>query len=305
MARERASIGVEIWGDADFRNLTPQAQSLWMKLYTHPALNYCGVVDFHPGRLAALSLEQTPLDIMVAAQELSTKHWIVVDQDTDEVMVRGFIRHDELLKQWRLAISAAKAYAGIGSNKIRAVVVNEVLRYRKENPDLRAWDEPLVKALLRQPAVDVRDTDTELRLPHGQGFDFPFGPDDGHRLDQASGQRLPQTPPEPQTGRTPSPAPTPTPAPGSNDPADAAGTDSSIASTARARVSRLRVDFAKVQRLLEQQAHEPVRDELVLEVVTRVIARARHRDGDRTGVVLRSLREDWPEWSRLVFQAAS
>lgn len=301
MARERASIGVEIWGDADFRNLTPQAQALWLKLYTHPALNYCGVVDFHLGRLAALSLEQTALDVMVAAQELSTKRWIVVDQDTDEVLVRGFLRHDELLKQWRLAISAAKAYAGIGSNKIRAVVINEVLRYRRENPDLRAWDEPMVKGLLKQPAVEVNELDPELRLPDGQGFAFPFDPDDGHRF----GQRLPQTLVEATTGRTPAPAPAPTPAPGSNDPADADGTDFSTTSTARARVARLRVDFGKVHELLEKQAEDAVPEEKVLLVVTQIVGRARPRDGDRTGLVLHALRTEWSEWSRLVFQEAS
>jgi hypothetical protein len=301
MARERASIGVEIWGDADFRNLTPQAQALWMKLYTHPALNYCGVVDFHLGRLAALSLEQTPLDVMVAAQELSTKYWIVVDQDTDEVLVRGFLRHDDLLKQWRLAISAAKAYAGIGSNKIRSVVVNEIIRYRRENPDLRAWDEGIVKGLLKQPATDVREFDTELRLPDGQGFAYPFDPTDG----PSYGQRLPQTPPKPQTGRTPAPAPTPTPAPGSNDPAEADGTDFPATSTARARVARLRVDFTKVHQLLERQAEDAVPEEKVLLVVTQILGRARPREGDRTGLVLHAIRTEWSEWSRLVFQEAS
>jgi hypothetical protein len=89
MAREKTAINVDIWGDADFRNLTAQAQSLYFKLMSHPKLDYCGVVEFHPGRLAALSREQTAGDVMVAAQELSQTFYCVFDQDTDEVMVRG------------------------------------------------------------------------------------------------------------------------------------------------------------------------------------------------------------------------
>jgi hypothetical protein len=60
VAREKTAINVDIWGDADFRNLTAQAQSLYFKLMSHPKLDYCGVVEFHPGRLAALSRTSQP-----------------------------------------------------------------------------------------------------------------------------------------------------------------------------------------------------------------------------------------------------
>lgn len=170
MARDRASITVDIWADGDFRELTAAAQALWFKLYSHPQLSYCGVVDFHPGRLAALSKEQTADDVIIAAQELSDKWWCVFDQGTDEVLVRGFLRKDGLLRQPKLAVSAAKAFAAVASNKLRAVIVAEVARYKKENPDLGAWDQTAVKVLLKQEAVEVQQTETGLvweafRLP--------------------------------------------------------------------------------------------------------------------------------------------
>lgn len=180
MGRERASINIDIWGDADFRSLTPLAQSLYFKLMSHPKLDYCGVVEFHPGRLAAMSREQTADQVIVAAQELSDSFYCVFDQSTDEVMVRGFLRHDGVLMQPRLAVSAAKAYAAIASNKIRAVVVHEVLRFKKENPDLAAWEKPQMKTLTKQESVSVKNTTTELEwsgfLAYGQGY--------GHRSDE-------------------------------------------------------------------------------------------------------------------------
>lgn len=167
MARDRATINIDIWSDADFRDLTFGAQSLYFKLTTHSKLDYAGCVEFHPGRLAAMSREMTSGDVMVAAQELSDKWYCVFDQTTDEALVRSFVRHDGLMKQPRLAVSMAKAYGAIASNKIRAVVVHELQRFKKQNPDLAAWEKPQVMTVLKQPAVAVRETKTEL------SWDFP------------------------------------------------------------------------------------------------------------------------------------
>jgi hypothetical protein len=167
MARERATINIDIWSDADFRNLTAPAQSLYFKLVSHPKLDYCGCVEFHPGRLAAMSKEQSSGDIMIAAQELADTFFCVFDQSTDEALVRSFLRHDGLMKQPRLAVSAAKAYGAIASNKIRAVVVHELQRLKKKEPDLAAWEKPQVMTILKQPSVAVRETKTELT------WDFP------------------------------------------------------------------------------------------------------------------------------------
>lgn len=173
MARERATINVDIWSDDDFRDLTAQAQSLYFKLVSHPRLDYCGCVEFHPGRLAAMSREMTAGDVMIAAQELSDKFFCVFDQSTDEVLVRSFVRHDGLLKQPRLAVSVTKAYGGIASNKIRAVIVSELLRLKKKNPELAAWEKPQMLTVLKQNAVRVRETRTDLEWDF-PGF-LPFG----------------------------------------------------------------------------------------------------------------------------------
>jgi len=198
MARERATINIDIWSDADFRDLTDPAQSLYFKLTTHPKLDYCGVTEFHPGRLAATSKEQTAEQVILAAQELSDHYFIVVDQDTDEVLVRSFLRHDGLLRQPRLAVSAAKAYAAIASNKIRAVVVHELNRYRRENPDLTAWEKPQMKTVLKQPSVYVRETETTLSWTFGTAY----GEASGLASDQSYGEASDESHGNATTGAT-------------------------------------------------------------------------------------------------------
>lgn len=191
MAREKASINLEVWADTSFRALTAPAQGLYFKLMSHPKLDYCGVTEFHPGRLAALSNEQTVDEVMIAASELSETHWIVVDQETDEVMVRGYLRHDGVLRQPRLAVSCALAYSAVASNKIRAVIVHEIQRFKRENPELPAWDKPQMKTLLKQESADVRETVTELVwVPVTESVARLFGQGYGQGSDETLGNPM-------------------------------------------------------------------------------------------------------------------
>jgi hypothetical protein len=45
MAREFGRVNVTIWQDPDWRALPFPAQHLYLLLWTHPLLTYCGVLD--------------------------------------------------------------------------------------------------------------------------------------------------------------------------------------------------------------------------------------------------------------------
>lgn len=173
MAREYAQIGTGLWLSDEWRSLTPPAQHLFMLVLSDPELSYAGVTDWKPARLVQRAAEWSVPELMGAAGELSAAFWLVFDQETDEVMVRSFLRHDSLLKQPRMAVSMANAFAAIGSNKLRAAVVFELARLRKERPDLPAWDKPQVKTVLRQRGVNPKEMDTDLDMPLGIGL--PIG----------------------------------------------------------------------------------------------------------------------------------
>jgi hypothetical protein len=40
--RDHARVNLDIWGDDDWRDLTPPAQHLYFTLYTDPELSFCG-----------------------------------------------------------------------------------------------------------------------------------------------------------------------------------------------------------------------------------------------------------------------
>lgn len=139
-------------------------------MLTDPQLSYAGVTDWKAARIAQRASEWSVPVIMRAAVELSYARFLVFDQDTEEVLGRSYMRHDGLLAQPRMAVSVAKAFSVIGSNRLRAVVVHELLRFKRENPSLEGWEKPQMKTVLRQSAVDPKTLDPDLDMPQGSDF---------------------------------------------------------------------------------------------------------------------------------------
>lgn len=165
MARDRANIRTDMLADDDFRSLSMPAQHLYLMLLIHPTLNYAGVADWRAGRLAAMTAGVTREVIEVAAGELASKHFVHVDEDTEEVLIRSFVRHDGLLKQYRLPVSMAKDYAGIASPDIRMFFAHELKRLNDEMPDEKCWDDERVQKILSAPSKDMK----ELTYAEGYG----------------------------------------------------------------------------------------------------------------------------------------
>lgn len=220
MARRYAQVRPDMWLDDDWRSLTPHAQHLYLVLLTDPGLSYAGVAEWKPGRLRQRANEWNATDLIIAAQECSDRHFLIFDDETEEVSVRSFLRHDGLMKQPRMAVSMALAFGQIGSNKIRAAVVHELQRLKRENPDWEAWTKPQVMTVLKQNAVNPRDMVTDLAIP--------LGMDLGMRLPLGLGQS------QPSVSASPTPAPTPTPSPAPSSKEDAVPLSASYPQAVRA-----------------------------------------------------------------------
>lgn len=157
MAREHANIRLDMWGDTDWRALTRDAQWLYELLLTHPDTNRAGVSDWRPGRLAKMATGTTAADVRRMGEELERRHFIVVDDDTEEVLVRSYVKYDGVLKQPNLTITMANDWAGVASPRLRAVVAFEVQRLRSARPDLPGWkSEKHIQTLLTAQGVDVK-----------------------------------------------------------------------------------------------------------------------------------------------------
>jgi hypothetical protein len=152
MARTFAMTRVAIWGDDEFLDLSPMAQWLYWHLMSHPDLSYCGVTDWRPGRIVPKAAGLTLEVVESAADELAEARYIVIDEGTEEVLIRSFMRNDGLLKQTNMGAAVAKAYAAVASREIRGVVVHELKRLRDENTSWTSWK--ALAEVLRKRSVD-------------------------------------------------------------------------------------------------------------------------------------------------------
>ncbi len=166
MARDHAQVNVAIWGDPDFRGLPWQAQHLYLMLWSSPGLSYCGSHDWRPGRLTGLAAGLTRECVEAAAATLAARWFMVVDHDTEEILLRSWLRFDGILKQPRMAVSALSAYSVIASPLIRSVVVSELHRIRDDHPGLAAWRDDRMIAALDHPRAEPKGWPTP---------DDPFG----------------------------------------------------------------------------------------------------------------------------------
>jgi len=198
MARDHARVNVTIWGDPAFRDLPPSAQHLYLTLWTSPELTYCGTHDWRPARLTGLAAGWTRQDIENAADCLTARHFLVLDLEREEVLIRSWIRWDGLMKQPRMAISCITAYAAVSSATLRQVIVHQLLNERKRHPSLACWSDPRVQEVLTHPSVSAKDLSTPAD-PFRDGFTHGFGVGLGQTQSKVS---VPPTP-------APSPATTP------------------------------------------------------------------------------------------------
>ena len=207
MARDHARVNVTIWGDPNFRRLPPAAQHLYLTLWTSPELTYVGTHDWRPARLTGRAEGWTRADAETAAACLAARHFIVIDEEREEVLIRSWIRWDGLMKQPRMAISCVNAYAAVASDALKAVIVHQLHAEREREPDLKCWEDPRVQEVLGHPSVDPKAMPTP---------EDPFGDEVAPGLGVGLGQTLPKVKGSVSVPPTPSPAPTPnssTPAP--------------------------------------------------------------------------------------------
>ena len=157
MARDRANINTNIWTDQDWRDLPIAQQHLYLLLTSHPTLSYAGVVDWREARLAAMTADATPETIREAAEGLQAERFVFIDDETEEILVRSFLRHDGLLKQPKLSISMVNAYGAIASSRIREVVTHELQRLHSEHPEWAAFGQEKVLALVKGKGTDMAE----------------------------------------------------------------------------------------------------------------------------------------------------
>ena len=130
MARTEARVFTSIWRDEHFLALPRSAQRLYMFLLSQEDLTYCGVMPLRERRWAPKAAGLTIADLGqdLKALEAASCRFIVVDEETGELLIRSFMRNDEVWKQPNLMKAARSAASQVESEAIREAILAELHR---------------------------------------------------------------------------------------------------------------------------------------------------------------------------------
>ena len=188
MARAYARFKISIWSDPDWRAMSIIAQGFYTSLVTDPGISMAGIVDWRPNRLAHRSFGATAETIRAAAAELQDglkadgsgpARFVIVDEDTEEILVRSFVRHDELLKSPNMTTAMCNAHGAIGSPLLQSWVAWEAWRGIRDDPSLNGAR--VVRERLTEPDRNPSDP-VPIRFDPGSivvPIRFPYGSQNG------------------------------------------------------------------------------------------------------------------------------
>ncbi|MEU5425148.1 hypothetical protein AB0H73_06015 [Streptomyces olivoreticuli] len=128
MARGHGRIQSAIWDDPDFLTLTAGEQRLFLFLISQPSLTHAGLLPLTPRRWAQKARGLTPSDVDHHLQALARARFIVVDHNTEELLIRTFMRHEGIWKQPRVMGSMAAGALSISSVHLRRALRGELDR---------------------------------------------------------------------------------------------------------------------------------------------------------------------------------
>lgn len=171
MARDHARIYLRIWSDAQFKALSSADQRMYFVVLSDPQLTHCGVGPLMLRRWGQLAADTSERTVRKSIETLTNRGYLVVDRDTEEVLIRTFMRWDKVLKQPNVARSAYLSWRSVQSPQLRTHVLHEVHRIHSGDPSEYAektWGVEFAGEWLAEPLPEP--------LPEGflEGFAKPF-----------------------------------------------------------------------------------------------------------------------------------
>jgi hypothetical protein len=131
MAQDFAPLFRSIWSDADFRALTVDAQHLYLMLLSHPDRNSAGVLSMTLRKWTRLAADLSPDRLDAGLAELDDAGFIVMDEETEEVLVRSFIRRAKVYAHIRMLANALREVSEVESERLRSALGQELVRLPK------------------------------------------------------------------------------------------------------------------------------------------------------------------------------
>lgn len=204
MARAHAHIITAIWSDPDWTALDANAQRTYLLLLSQPKLSLVGLLDMLPSRWARLAGDTTPGTIRQALDDLEHAGFVLVDHNTDELVIRTFVRHEATpakVANPRWLAGLWSAWSSVESRMLRDAIAAEI-------PDA-VWESDKTR-----PPTEAQTTRSAQKLPterSGRTFrqDVPQDvdglddtPQDATPVDNSTPDGDDPPPDEPQTPRS-------------------------------------------------------------------------------------------------------
>lgn len=133
MARDYAQIFTAIWKDADFRALDSGAQRVYLLLVTQPDISAAGTLGLTINRWSRFAEDTTRSGIEKDLYALEESGFICFDEETEELLVRTFIKHDRGYGNSKRRGAIIDTARLVNSAKLRAALWSEFAKLGIEN----------------------------------------------------------------------------------------------------------------------------------------------------------------------------
>ncbi|MER6098399.1 hypothetical protein ABT154_21575 [Streptomyces sp. NPDC001728] len=230
MARGHGRILSSIWEDGDFISLDEQQQRLFFFLISQPNLNHAGLLPLTLRRWSRKARGLTSLELEKRLDALEAARFVVIDEDTEELLIRSFVRNDRVYKQPRVMGAMVSDALEISSKHLRRALLDEMDRIplgelSDEPTKYRGEEGPSIRTQIATHIQDLRKAFGDPTPdPSGRGYATPSGspsttpsatPSDTPSEGGDQGDPRPSTRGRARASRahSPSPSPSPTPAP--------------------------------------------------------------------------------------------
>jgi len=179
MAREFGKIWFSLFQDDHFCAQPRLDKLVYVALVAQPAVNYAGILPMQLRKLRK-ACGGTEEEIKAALIRLERNRYAFTDSDTEEILIRTFIRNDEVYKQPNLLLNALRSAAQVESPKLGAVLLDEIAKVEvpkfKNVAILKKLD-----AAMAEGNVRLTSLSEGMQEPFPEPFaeDFPEGLPEG------------------------------------------------------------------------------------------------------------------------------
>lgn len=191
MSRKFARILTSIWQDERFRVVSHEGQWAYFMLLSQPELSIVGGLDYSPRRWVH-AWNITLSDVEDAIEELEIQEFVFTDHDTDELLIRSFLRHG--LHQVAVNVNILKGiwnqWEQMRSPWLRQMVIDNAPDWVINSPRVSPPDSAL-------PFMADRQTPWSWRSPPSSELASELA---SEKIEELKIEENPPLPPQAETG---------------------------------------------------------------------------------------------------------